>query len=62
MPKAFNTMSAAERERISGSPDKLDADYETGLGRDTAPGRARLPAQRGGAEDLPTSCERSAST
>jgi DNA ligase (NAD+) len=37
MPKAFNTMSAALRERISGSPDKLDADYETGLGRDTAP-------------------------
>jgi len=37
MPKAFNTMSAAERERISGSAEKLDADYETGLGRDTAP-------------------------
>ena len=37
MPKAFNTMSAAERERISGSPDKLADDYETGLGRDTAP-------------------------
>lgn len=37
MPKAFNTMSAAERERISGSPDKLTDDYETGLGRDTAP-------------------------
>ena len=37
MPKAFNTMSAAERERISGSSDKLDDDYETGLGRDTAP-------------------------
>ena len=37
MPKAFNTMSAAERERISGSSEKLDADYETGLGKDTAP-------------------------
>ena len=37
MPKAFNTMSAAERERISGSADKLADDYETGLGRDTAP-------------------------
>lgn len=37
MPKAFNTMSAARREELSGSPDKLDADYETGLGKDTAP-------------------------
>lgn len=37
MPRAFNTMSAAERTRIAGSPDKLDEDYETGLGRDTAP-------------------------
>lgn len=37
MPKAFNTMSAAERERISGSSDKIADDYETGLGKDTAP-------------------------
>ncbi|USN99410.1 MAG: NAD-dependent DNA ligase LigA [Phycisphaeraceae bacterium] len=37
MPKAFNTMSAAKREALSGSPDKLDDDYETGLGADTAP-------------------------
>lgn len=37
MPKAFNTMSAAQREAIAGSPDKLDDDTETGLGRDTAP-------------------------
>ncbi|MBZ0172706.1 MAG: hypothetical protein K8E66_10030, partial [Phycisphaerales bacterium] len=37
MPRAFNTMSAAKREQISGSPDKIEGDYETGLGRDTAP-------------------------
>jgi len=37
MPKAFNTMSASERERLSGSSEKIAADYETGLGRDTAP-------------------------
>jgi DNA ligase (NAD+) len=37
MPKAFNTMPAAERTRLAGSPDRLDEDYETGLGRDTAP-------------------------
>ncbi len=37
MPRAFNTMSAADREKIAGSPDKLPEEYETGLGRDTAP-------------------------
>ncbi len=37
MPKAFNTMSAARREKIAGSPDKLPDEYETGLGKDTAP-------------------------
>ncbi len=37
MPKAFNTMSAAKRLEISGSEDKIADDYETGLGKDTAP-------------------------
>lgn len=37
MPRAFNTMSAAERTRISGSADKLADEPETGLGKDTAP-------------------------
>jgi len=37
MPKAFNTMSKVVREQISGSEDKLADDYETGLGKDTAP-------------------------
>jgi DNA ligase (NAD+) len=37
MPKAFNTMSGPQREAIAGSTERLDADYETGLGKDTAP-------------------------
>lgn len=37
MPKAFNTFSKAKRAEISGSEDKLTDEYETGLGRDTAP-------------------------
>lgn len=37
MPKAFNTMSAAQRKEISGSDAKLEDDTETGLGKDTAP-------------------------
>ncbi|MDX9912321.1 MAG: NAD-dependent DNA ligase LigA [Phycisphaerales bacterium] len=36
MPLAVNRMSAAERERLTGSSDKVD-EYETGLGEDTAP-------------------------
>ena len=55
MPKAFNTMSAAERERISGAADKLTDDYETGLGKDTAPilhAYLRSPAAKKTFEEL----------
>lgn len=37
MPTALNSMSQAERERLTGSPDKLDNPPETGLGALTAP-------------------------
>ncbi|MEQ8317093.1 MAG: NAD-dependent DNA ligase LigA [Phycisphaerales bacterium] len=37
MPTALNSMSQAERERLTGSPDKLDDPPETGLGALTAP-------------------------
>lgn len=37
MPTALNSMSQAERERLTGSPDKLEDPPETGLGALTAP-------------------------
>lgn len=37
MPTALNSMSQAERERLTGSPEKLDNPPETGLGALTAP-------------------------
>jgi DNA ligase (NAD+) len=37
MPTAANTMSQAKREELTGSKDKLETTYETGLGADTAP-------------------------
>ncbi|MFI4915936.1 MAG: NAD-dependent DNA ligase LigA [Phycisphaerales bacterium JB060] len=37
MPTALNSMSQAERARLTGSPDKLDNPPETGLGALTAP-------------------------
>ncbi len=37
MPTAVNTMSQAKREELTGSKDKLEETYETGLGADTAP-------------------------
>lgn len=37
MPTAVNTMSQAKREELTGSKDKLETTYETGLGADTAP-------------------------
>jgi len=37
MPTAVNTMSQAKREEMTGSKDKLETTYETGLGADTAP-------------------------
>jgi len=37
MPTAVNTMSQKEREKLTGSKDKLETTYETGLGVDTAP-------------------------
>ncbi|MFG0307448.1 MAG: NAD-dependent DNA ligase LigA [Phycisphaerales bacterium JB040] len=37
MPQAVNRMSGPKRERILGTRDKLDCEYETGLGEDTAP-------------------------
>jgi len=37
MPRALNSMSQAERERLTGSSDKLDDPPETGLGALTAP-------------------------
>lgn len=37
MPTALNSLSKAERERLTGSPDKLDDPAETGLGALTAP-------------------------
>jgi len=37
MPMAVNRMSGTKREGLTGSKDKLDDEYETGLGEDTAP-------------------------
>lgn len=37
MPNAVNTMSQIKREELTGSKEKLEAVYETGLGADTAP-------------------------
>jgi DNA ligase (NAD+) len=37
MPTAVNTMSQSKREKLTGSKDKLEVTYETGLGVDTAP-------------------------
>lgn len=37
MPTAVNTMSQKKRDELTGSIDKLDELYETGLGADTAP-------------------------
>ena len=37
MPMAVNRMSGTKREELIGSKDKLDDEYETGLGEDTAP-------------------------
>jgi len=37
MPTAVNTMSKAKRKALTGSEDKLEDVYETGLGVDTAP-------------------------
>ncbi|MEX0876322.1 MAG: BRCT domain-containing protein, partial [Phycisphaerales bacterium] len=36
MPMAVNRMSQKKREQLTGSPDKLEYEYETGLGEDTA--------------------------
>jgi DNA ligase (NAD+) len=37
MPTAVNTMSQSKRESLTGSKEKLESTYETGLGSDTAP-------------------------
>ena len=37
MPRAVNGMSQKKREALTGSSEKLDANYETGLGETTAP-------------------------
>lgn len=37
MPTAVNTMSQSERERLTGSKEKLAETYDTGLGATTAP-------------------------
>ncbi len=37
MPNAVNTMSQIKREELTGTKDKLEQVYETGLGIDTAP-------------------------
>jgi len=37
MPTAVNTMSQIKREELTGTKDKLETTYETGLGVDTAP-------------------------
>jgi DNA ligase (NAD+) len=37
MPQAVNRMSGTKREALLGTKDKLDHEYETGLGEDTAP-------------------------
>ncbi len=37
MPNAVNTMSQIKREELTGTRDKLEQVYETGLGIDTAP-------------------------
>ena len=39
MPRAVNSLSQSEREKLTGSPDKLPDEQviETGLGKDTAP-------------------------
>lgn len=36
MPMAVNRLSAKKRETLTGSDEKLDTEYETGLGEDTA--------------------------
>jgi len=37
MPMAVNRMSQKKREKLTGTKDKIDPEYETGLGADTAP-------------------------
>jgi len=37
MPMAVNRMSQTKREELTGSKDKIENEYETGLGADTAP-------------------------
>ena len=37
MPTAVNTMSQIKREELTGTKDKIETTYETGLGVDTAP-------------------------
>ncbi len=37
MPMGINRMTKADRKAILGTDDKLDTEYETGLGADTAP-------------------------
>ncbi len=37
MPMAVNRMSQKKREELTGTKDKIDLEYETGLGADTAP-------------------------
>tara|TARA_R110002072_G_scaffold42064_21_gene118944 strand:+ start:229732 stop:231933 length:2202 start_codon:yes stop_codon:yes gene_type:complete len=37
MPMAVNRMSQKKREELTGTKDKIESEYETGLGADTAP-------------------------